>query len=284
MAQTVAPSTPAVAAKETAPADGPPAAPPGNAAVDAANEAVARLRTLMRGLRLPRLTLPRLRLLPGVIFVAALMLGVRTTDLMNGMAAGTIDAGTPAGAQASDPEPTPPAEAADATAAAAAAEPAAETPAGATDVVAMLPPDHGRSGSELDLLQSLSVRRQELQDRERALSQREALLAVAEQRFAEKSAELEMLRTQIEDLLGQVDEQREAQLANLVGIYENMRPKDAAAIFDGLDLEVLINVLDRMREQKSAAILAGMNPERARQVTTELAQRRQLPSVADAVN
>src|SRR3546814_5209021 len=75
-----------------------------------------------------------------------------------------------------------------------------------------------------------------------------------------------------------VDEQREAQIAGLVGIYENMRPADAAAIFDGLDIEVLINVLDRMREQKSAAILAGMNPERARQVTTELAQRQKPPA------
>ena len=58
-------------------------------------------------------------------------------------------------------------------------------------------------------------------------------------------------------------------------------PADAATIFNGLDLEVLISVLERMRGQKSAAILAGMNPERARLVTTELARRRDLPELPD---
>ena len=52
-----------------------------------------------------------------------------------------------------------------------------------------------------------------------------------------------------------------------------MRPSDAAAIFDGLALDVLINVFERMSERKSAPILAGMNPERAREVTTQLAER-----------
>src|SRR3546814_9341575 len=130
----------------------------------------------------------------------------------------------------------------------------------------------------MDLLQNLSTRRAEMDERERALSQREALLAVAEQRLSQKTAELETLRGQIEGMLAKVDEQREAQIAGLVGIYENMRPADAAAIFDGFDIEVLINVLDRTREPKSAAILAGMKRERARQVTTELAQRQKPPA------
>lgn len=245
----------------------------GNELVSAANEAVARVSTLVRGIRLPSFTVPRARLIPGVIFVAVLMLGIRTNDLLTGLNAGSFDVGVPTQAQDSAVAP-------------ATAEPAPEESAEVAPVepptiessVAMLPPE-SRSETERDLLQSLAARRAELELREKELSQREALLAVAEQRLAEKTAELENLRVQIEGLLVKVDEQRESQLASLVGIYENMRPSDAAAIFDGLDLDVLLNVLDRMREQKSAAILAGMNPERARQVTTELAQRQQPPKL-----
>src|SRR3546814_13873777 len=109
----------------------------------------------------------------------------------------------------------------------------------------------------MDLLQNLSTRRAEMDERERALSQREALLAVAEQRLSQKTAELETLRGQIEGMLAKVDEQREAQIAGLVGIYEHMHPADAAAIFDGLDIEVLPNVLAPHPTPKSAATLAG---------------------------
>ena len=137
------------------------------------------------------------------------------------------------------------------------------------------------SAGEWDLLQQLSARRDALDQRERDIDQREAFLSVAERRLDEKVAELEAVRGQIEAMLRQVDEEGEAQLAGLVGIYESMRPADAATIFNGLELEVLISVMERMRGQKSAAILAGMNPERARLVTTELARRRDLPELPE---
>ena len=57
-------------------------------------------------------------------------------------------------------------------------------------------------------------------------------------------------------------------------LYETMKPRDAATIFNDLDLTVLLQVLDRMKEAKSAMVLAAMQPERARQVTERLAQMR----------
>ena len=55
-------------------------------------------------------------------------------------------------------------------------------------------------------------------------------------------------------------------------VYESMRPRDAASIFDVLDMHVLLEVLDRMNDRKAAAILAAMQPERARMATQMLAQ------------
>ena len=54
-----------------------------------------------------------------------------------------------------------------------------------------------------------------------------------------------------------------------------MKPKDAARIFEELDLEVLLQVVQRMKEAKVAPILAAMDPKRATEVTTRLAERRQ---------
>ena len=135
--------------------------------------------------------------------------------------------------------------------------------------------------SEMALLQSLAARRNELDQRESAIVEREALLTVAEQRLDEKLAELRALREELEGMLDQLDEEQEEHLQSLVRIYENMRPGDAARIFDGLDMDVLLQVLQRMSERKTAPILAAMQPERAREVTAELALRRQLPEIPE---
>ena len=60
----------------------------------------------------------------------------------------------------------------------------------------------------------------------------------------------------------------------MVKLYEGLRPRDAAAIFDELDLAVLVPLVDRLREAKAAPILGAMRPERARALTAELARHR----------
>lgn len=130
---------------------------------------------------------------------------------------------------------------------------------------------------EIDLLQMLAQRRAEIDRREAELEQRNTLLEAAERRIDEKITELEALRTAIEELLVRRDEQEEAQLNSLVKIYENMKPKDAARIFEELDMAVLLDVIERMKERKTAPILAQMNPKRAKAITLKLAQRRGFP-------
>ena len=56
-----------------------------------------------------------------------------------------------------------------------------------------------------------------------------------------------------------------------------MKADEAARIFEQLDMDVLLNVIERMREAKVAPVLAEMDPLRAKTVTTQLAERRQLP-------
>ena len=60
----------------------------------------------------------------------------------------------------------------------------------------------------------------------------------------------------------------------LVKVYESMKPRDAAVIFNDLDMPVLLQVVDRMKEAKAAPVLAAMQADKARELTTKLADMR----------
>ena len=64
-----------------------------------------------------------------------------------------------------------------------------------------------------------------------------------------------------------------AKFKSLVVMYEGMKAKDAARIFDKLDPGVLADVANAMSPKKLADILALMNAEFAQRLTVELARR-----------
>lgn len=140
-------------------------------------------------------------------------------------------------------------------------------------------PARAFSEAEIEVLQSLSKRRDELDRRERELSQRQALLDAAEQEIDRKVGELASLRQELESLLGKQQTAQEDRIKSLVKIYEGMKPKEAARIFDTLEMDVLLAVIGRMSERKTAPILASMDPEKARALTIKLAEQRKLPEM-----
>ena len=135
------------------------------------------------------------------------------------------------------------------------------------------------SAAELEVLQSLSKRRDKLNKREKKIGQQEALLRAAEGEVDRKVAELNKIRSELEDLLNRQKTIQDERIDSLVKIYGNMKPKLAARIFDTLEMEVMLSVISKMSERKSSPILANMDPEKARQVTIQLAEQRKLPSL-----
>lgn len=136
--------------------------------------------------------------------------------------------------------------------------------------------------SEIDLLQQLAERREVIEARERELNLREGMLKAAETRIDKKVADLKTLEATVKNLLAKYNDQQAAKIASLVKIYENMKPKDAARIFEGLDMDTLLMVAERMKERSLAPIMANMDPKKARDVTFDLARRRQLPQPGQA--
>lgn len=128
--------------------------------------------------------------------------------------------------------------------------------------------------AERAVLDALRERRAELDQREQAAAAREVMLAAAERRLQARVAELTTMRDRLEALERGRGERDEAGWRGLVRLYETMRPRDAAAIFDDLEMPVLVQVIDRMGERKAAPVLGAMRPERARLLTAELARHR----------
>ncbi|MFK7838832.1 MAG: MotE family protein [Bdellovibrionales bacterium] len=135
------------------------------------------------------------------------------------------------------------------------------------------------SNVRIELFDDLTERRETLNKREKSIMTREALLRAAEQELDRKFQELSALRLQIEELLQQQSDEEKARISSLVKIYEGMKPKDAARIFDTLDLDVLVSVMGQMSERKLSPVIAAMNPERARTVTIMLAEQKKLPEL-----
>jgi flagellar motility protein MotE (MotC chaperone) len=126
---------------------------------------------------------------------------------------------------------------------------------------------------ERAILERLSDRRQQLDARSEELEMRENLLKAAEKRVEAKVAELKDLEAKIKVALDQRDQNEVKRFKGIVAMYEAMKPKDAARIFDRLDLKILVEVSTQMKPATMSAILAQMAPEAAERLTVELAQR-----------
>jgi len=204
--------------------------------------------------------IPRLgpiRLLPITIFALASLLAVKSTQLVRAAATTTPDTATQiaAPAQAAPSAPQPPPE---------------PSPTKAQDDAAQPPV----TDAERTVLLELRQRRQQLDERENALAARESLLTAAEQKLSARVNELQALQQKLEALEATRQQREDTNWQGLVKLYEAMKPRDAATIFNDLEMPVLLQVVDRMKEAKAAPILAAMQPDKARDLTTQLAQMR----------
>lgn len=227
----------------------------------------------------------KIRFLPLTIFAATLMLTVKIGDIWDGFDGhinGTIQV-SEAIAQPAEEDAKPAAKdgqpaagektAEQAVPAALKDEPQGQISKLITNDPTLLTP------AEIDLLQQLAERRQVLESREQEFEIRTGLFAAAESRIDKKVEELKVLRETISGLIKTFDAQQDAKLLSLVKIYENMKPKEAAKIFEALEMDTLLEVAERMKERKLAPIMAKMDPEKARDMTVELSRLRQLPPV-----
>jgi flagellar motility protein MotE (MotC chaperone) len=142
--------------------------------------------------------------------------------------------------------------------------------------------EEGALVTQKALLARLSERRTELEALQTELDMRSALVDAAEKRLEERAAAVSAMEAQIGTLVAEKKAMDEEQLKTIISMYETMKPKEAAAVFNTLDIDVLLRVARNMNPRKMAPIMAKMETARADELTVRLAAIEPEPSVAAA--
>ena len=124
------------------------------------------------------------------------------------------------------------------------------------------------SAAEREILEKLSERRRQLEERTKELELRETMLKSAEKMLDDKLGELKDGEAKVE--ASRTREGGGTPLKSLVVMYEAMKPRDAARVFEKMDARTLTTLARQMNPRKLSEILAQMTPEAAEKLTSAL--------------
>ncbi|SDN99131.1 Flagellar motility protein MotE, a chaperone for MotC folding [Methylobacterium phyllostachyos] len=129
------------------------------------------------------------------------------------------------------------------------------------------------SPTERLLLEKLGARRDALRQKNDELDLREKMLGEAERKLETGLGDLKKAEDKVDAAAKAKEEAEKQGLKNIVVMYEAMKPKDAARVFDRLGHDVLVPIVLAMNPRKMAEVLAVMQPDAAERLTVALANR-----------
>ncbi len=123
------------------------------------------------------------------------------------------------------------------------------------------------------LLRAIRARSISLDERERKILERERALEVIAKRVSAELPKLEQERLALAELIANAQRHSVEGTEQLVKIYQTMKPKQAAAIFDEMDPRIAVVFLRDMRGEAASFIIANMNVKKAYAITLLMAGR-----------
>ncbi len=124
--------------------------------------------------------------------------------------------------------------------------------------------------SEILILQELAERREALDKRSNEIDKRATQLKIAEEEIDKKLEQLKVYEQKLEKLLQKYNQKEQENIVALIKLYTSMKPKDAARLFNTLDMDITVALLRGMKPSNASAILSQMDSAKARIVTSEL--------------
>lgn len=132
----------------------------------------------------------------------------------------------------------------------------------------------GPTDEELDaMLRAFEMREAKISEQELQIEKRLKALQIADEKINERLAMLKQAEEELRATVALASTAAEDDLAKLTMVYENMKPKTAAALFGEMDPDFAAGFLGRMRPDAAASIMAGMAPDRAYMISAILAGR-----------
>lgn len=204
-----------------------------------------------------------IRILPVVIFLSVLMLTLRINNMIDSIQAHRLPhfgVGELRAEETTTPEAT----------ALSTALQTSDLKGSNSEVVHEETSPSSFTQSEIQILQELAERREALDLRSSEIDKKAVQLKVSELEIEKRLKQLQEYEQKLKLLVQEYNEKEKAKIASLVKVYANMKPKEAARIFETLDLEVTVALLKEMKPTSSSAILAQITPTKAKAITDKI--------------
>lgn len=125
---------------------------------------------------------------------------------------------------------------------------------------------------DLQLLQSLEKRKEELDRRETAMKAEEERLQGLREQIEKRQAAVGATEKRVLQIMGMADKVGEEKLERLAKLYSSMRPEDAGPLLDRIDDDIALKIFLRMKPRQASRILPYMKPEKAAALSDRMAQ------------
>ena len=124
------------------------------------------------------------------------------------------------------------------------------------------------SNDEVDHFAKLNQRMKELDAREEEMNRAEVEIQKQKEELERRLNDLESIRRQISSTLEDKVQADDKKIDTLVQVYSNMKPQQAAKVFETMDDGLAIEILGRMKKKPAAEILNLVKADKA-QVLSE---------------
>lgn len=127
------------------------------------------------------------------------------------------------------------------------------------------------SPEEINHFSKLNERKRELDAREEELNRMETELATQKSELDKRLGELETTRRNISSVLEEKVQVDDKKVENLVQMYSNMKPQQAAKAFEEMDEGLAIEILGRMKKKNAAEIMNLVKSEKVKNLSEKYA-------------
>jgi flagellar motility protein MotE (MotC chaperone) len=127
------------------------------------------------------------------------------------------------------------------------------------------------SEDEINHFAKLNERKRELDAREEELNRMEQELQTQKTELDKRLTELESTRRNISSVLEEKVQADDKKVENLVAMYSNMKPQQAAKAFEEMDEGLAIEILGRMKKKNAAEIMNLVKAEKVKVLSEKYA-------------
>ena len=106
------------------------------------------------------------------------------------------------------------------------------------------------------------------------LARREQEVLMLKQQMEQRLEELQKAERKMQDMLKEAKELEDKKINSLVGMYTNMKPKQAARAIESLDERIAVKILGSMSPKQSGDILSYTDPKKTAKLTELISRMR----------